>query len=73
MKNLRRDFERFCYRHQSKGIPNLMLYLSIGMAIMYIFMLIDPSQLLYYALCFDRSAILHGQLSADHFCQERAS
>ncbi len=62
MKNLRRDFERFCYRHQSKGIPNLMLYLSIGMAVMYVFMLIDPSQLLYYALCFDRSAILHGQI-----------
>ena len=62
MKNLRRDFERFCYRHQSKGIPNLMLYLSIGMAVMYIFMAIDPSNLLYSALCFDRSSILHGQV-----------
>ena len=62
MKNLRRDFERFCYRHQNKGIPNLMLYLAIGMAVMYIFMAIDPSNLLYYALYFDRAAILQGQV-----------
>ena len=62
MKNLRRDFERFCYRHRSKGIPNLMLYIALGTAIMYVFMLIDPSYALYRALCFDRSAILHGQI-----------
>ena len=34
MKNLRRDFERFCYRHQNKGIPNLMLYVAIATAVM---------------------------------------
>ena len=33
MKNLRRDFERFCYKHRYKGISNLMLYIAIGTAI----------------------------------------
>ncbi len=62
MKNLRRDFERFCYRHYSKGIPNLMLYISIGTAVMYVFTLVDPSTMLYNFFRFDRSAILHGQI-----------
>ena len=62
MKNLRRDFERFCYRHRNKGIPNLMLFIALGTAIMYVFMMIDPSNLLYSALCFDRTSILHGQI-----------
>ncbi len=62
MKNLRRDFERFCYRYQNKGIHNLMMYLAIGTAVMYVLTLIDPSQLLYRTFCFDRSKILHGQI-----------
>ena len=62
MKNFRRDFERFCYRHQNKGIPNLMLYIAIGTAVMYIFSMIDPSGLLYSFFRFDRNAILHGQV-----------
>lgn len=62
MKNFRRDFERFCYRHQNKGIHNLMLYVAIGTVVMYVFMMIDPSNVLYYAFCFNRSAILHGQI-----------
>ena len=62
MKHLRRDFERFCYKHRYKGIPNLMLWVAIGMAVMYLFMRIDPSALLYRALCFDRTLILQGQV-----------
>lgn len=62
MKNLRRDFERFCYRHQNMGIPNLMLYLVLGTAVVYFFMQIDPSNYLYFALNFNRNAILHGQV-----------
>ena len=62
LKNFRRDFERFCYRHQSKGIPNLMLYIAIGTAIMYLFTVIDPSGRLYDFMRFDRMAILHGQV-----------
>ena len=62
MKNFRRDFERFCYRHQHKGIPNLMLYIAIGTAIMYVFAIIDPRGVLYSLLAFDRTAILRGQV-----------
>lgn len=62
MKSLRKRFERFCFTHRNKGIPNLMLYITIGTAIVYLMNMVDPSQTLYYALCFDRNAILHGQV-----------
>ena len=62
MKNLRRNFERFCYQNRSKGIPNLMLYITVGTAIVYFLSLIDESNTLYYALCFDRDLILQGQV-----------
>ena len=62
MKKLRNRFERFCFNHRSKGIPNLMLYVTIGSAIVYLMSLFDNSNTLYYALCFDREAILHGQV-----------
>lgn len=62
MKNARKGFERFCYVNRSKGIPNLILYIVLGSAIVYIMSMIDQSKTLYYALCFDRTAILHGQV-----------
>ena len=62
LKNLRRSFERFCYQHRSKGIPNLMLYISIGAALVYIMSMVDKSNTLYNALCFDRALILQGQV-----------
>ena len=62
MKNLRRNFERFCYQNRNKGIPNLMLYISIGSAIVYFLSLADASNTLYRALCFDRNLILQGQV-----------
>ena len=62
MKNLRRNFERFCYQNRSKGIPNLMLYITVGTAIVYFLSMIDESNTLYYALCFDRALILQGQV-----------
>ena len=60
--NLRTRFERFCYRNRDKGIPNLMLYISIGTAIVYLMSLIDESNILYYALYFNRDLILQGQV-----------
>ena len=33
MKNLRRNFNRFCFQHRDKGIPNLMLYICLGSGI----------------------------------------
>lgn len=44
------------------GIPHLMLYLSIGTLIVYVFMLIDPSNVVYNFLRFDRSKIFSGQV-----------
>ncbi len=62
MKNARKKFERFCYLHRNIGIPNLMLYIALGSAIVYIMSMIDQSKTLYYALSFNRYAILHGQV-----------
>ena len=62
MKNLRRNFERFCYRHHNKGIPNLMLYIVLATAAVYVLTMIDPSKMLYSLLYFDRAAILQGQV-----------
>ena len=62
MKELRRRFNRFCFRHGSKGIPNLMLYITVGAAILALMNMIDPSHALYDLLCFDRQQILRGQV-----------
>lgn len=62
MKSLRNRFERFCFRHRDKGIPNLMLYTSVGAALVYLFTFASQSGVLYNYLCFDRAAILQGQI-----------
>ena len=58
LKKLRGRFDRFCFRHRDKGIPNLMMYIALGSALVYIMSLIDKTNALYYFLCFDRAAIL---------------
>ena len=60
--NLRTKFERFCYRNRDKGIPNLMLYVTIGAAIVSVMSLINGGTILYDYLCFDKAAILRGQI-----------
>ena len=62
MKNLRRKFERFCYRNRTKGIPNLMLYIALGTAMVYLFGMITGSALLQELLRFDMQKILQGQV-----------
>ena len=62
MKNLRRNFERFCLRNRSKGIPNLMLYICIGNAVMYVISMVSQNYTLYNLLCFNRRLILQGQV-----------
>lgn len=59
---IRTRFERFCYRNRRKGIPNLMLYITLANAMVYVFSLFTNSTLLYSALCFDRTLILQGQV-----------
>lgn len=62
MKDLRRSFERFCYQNRHKGIPNLMLYIAIGNAVVYLMSSITGNLVLYQFLLFNRQAILHGQI-----------
>lgn len=62
MSKLRSNFERFCYRHRNKGIPNLMLYISIANALVYLFSVFDKSNTLYNIFCFNRDLILQGQV-----------
>ena len=62
LKNLRKRFERFCFRHRDKGIPNLMLYVSLGSALVYLFYMATGNELLYEWLHFDRDLILQGQV-----------
>lgn len=62
MKGLRNRFERFCFKHQDKGIPNLMLFIVIGSAIVYLVDMFSNGGLLYYWLAFDKASILEGQV-----------
>ena len=62
MSKPRNRFEQFCYRNRNKGIPNLMLYLSLGSALVYLMTQITRNPILYQILCFDRSLILRGQV-----------
>ncbi len=62
MSQLRKRFERFCFKHRNKGIPNLMLYVALGSALVYVLGMIDQSYTLYEFLRFDRRLILQGQV-----------
>ena len=62
MNNLRNKFERFCYNNRHKGIPNLMLYVVLGNAIVLIMSLFNGGSVLYEALYFDKAKILQGQV-----------
>lgn len=62
MSKLRNRFERFCYRNRNWGIPNLMLYVSIGAGMVYLFTLFTQNALFYNLLSFDRAAILRGEV-----------
>ena len=62
MKNLRKEFDRLCYRNRDKGIPNLMLYICVGSAVVYLMTQITRNTVLYNVLYFDRTLILQGQV-----------
>ena len=59
---MRKKMERFFYQNRKKGIPNLMLYLVLGTAVVYLSSAIGRNYVLYDLLCFDRDSILHGQV-----------
>ena len=63
MSKLRRNFERFCFKNRDKGIPNLMLYITLGTGLVYLMTMFNRGNpVLYQFLMFDRNAILHGQI-----------
>ena len=62
MKNLRRQFELFCYRNRDKGIPNLMLYIVLGTAVVYVMSQMSGNYFLYNLLVFNRTLNLQGQI-----------
>ena len=62
MKKLVDAVDRFCYRHPRFGIPNLMLYIVIANAIIWVFSLMDTSNILIPLLRFSPWHILHGQI-----------
>ena len=62
MKGLRKRFDLFCYKNRNKGIPNLMLYIVLGNAVVYILSTVAQNLVLYDLLRFDRALILQGQV-----------
>lgn len=60
--SLRRNFERFCHRNRDKGIRDLMLYICLGNAVVLFASLVNGGAFLYDLLCFDKAAILRGQV-----------
>ena len=62
MNSLRKKFDRFCFRNRDKGIPNLMLYVSIGAGLTYFISNMAGNDVLYNLFAFDRSLILQGQV-----------
>lgn len=62
MKNLRRQFELYCYKNRNKGISNLMLYIALGTAVVYIMSEMSGNYTLYNLLVFNRQKILQGQI-----------
>lgn len=61
MKELRKKINRFILRNSNKGIPNLMLYIVIGCGIVSALTTLGYTDL-YSFLCFDKEAILRGQV-----------
>lgn len=62
MKKLMNHIDRFCWRHPNFGIRNLMLYIIIGNAIVWLFTKMDSTGMLSYYLCFDPASFCRGQL-----------
>lgn len=62
MKKMRQRIARFFLRNRDKGIPNLMLCICIGTAIVTIAGMVNGGQVLYELLRFDKEALLRGEV-----------
>ncbi len=57
MKSLMRRIDRFCITHPRFGIKNLMLYIVLGNAIVWLFGAMDRNNILVSLLCFSAEGI----------------
>ena len=62
MSSIERSIERFCYKHPKFGIMRLMLYITIGTALVYVVERMDTTGTFTYFLTFDPAYILRGQV-----------
>ena len=62
MHKLQRAIDRFCVKHPRFGISNLMLYVCIGNAAVFLFSLMDTTGLFRSSLLFSPAHILRGQV-----------
>lgn len=60
MAHLKRDVNRFLFKHRNKGIPRLMLWICISNALVFLISLFNDS--LVNLLYFNAAAILRGQV-----------
>ncbi len=59
---MRKRYHRFLQRNRNKGIPNLMLYICIGNALLYFYVLMTENLVPVLYLSFDLASILRGQI-----------
>lgn len=62
MKKLSTRINRFFFRNRDKGIPNLMLYIVLGNAVVILMSMIGNSTVLYDLLSFNKTKILQGEV-----------
>ena len=62
LKSFRKRLSLFFYKNWNKGIPNLMLYISVANVAVFVLDMIDPSHLAVELLRFDPAKILNGQV-----------
>ena len=60
--SLRSGFERFCYKNRDKGIPNLMLIIALGIALVCLLSLFNGGTFLFDLFYFNKYKILEGQV-----------
>ena len=62
LQGFEKRVDRFLFKHPNFGIRNLMLYIVIGNAIIYLLSLMDSSGTLAYYLVFSADRLLRGEL-----------
>ena len=65
MKKLNHAIDRFCVLHPRFGIPNLMLWIALGNAAVFLIDIFDPQHLLtdFFSFNLEVTPHLHGHLS----------